>query len=298
MPAPLPAPRLALVVLTFAAAFACYIDRVGFPIVYTAIARDAWIPKTIQGSVHSAFYNGYTATQVPGGALATRIGGQKVIVWAFALWGLMSALTPSDGSRTRAIWWCRVGVGGAMGTVFPSMHSMLAQAIPTQERNRAVSFMTSGMYFGSAFAMVAVPVAMRLGGAAFATTATGCCAFAWLLAWNAVNEKMSILRPFEDTTVLPGAMGARKPRGTPWGGLLTSPAVLVIMLNNFTFHYAFFILMSWMPTFYEQKLGLDAGSYTWLKMIPYLVMGTCSNCLLYTSPSPRDATLSRMPSSA
>jgi MFS family permease len=277
MPAPLPAPRLALVVLTFAAAFACYIDRVGFPIVYTAIARDAWIPKTIQGSVHSAFYNGYTATQVPGGALATRIGGQKVIVWAFALWGLMSALTPSDGSRTRAIWWCRVGVGGAMGTVFPSMHSMLAQAIPTQERNRAVSFMTSGMYFGSAFAMVAVPVAMRLGGAAFATTATGCCAFAWLLAWNAVNEKMSILRPFEDTTVLPGAMGARKPRGTPWGGLLTSPAVLVIMLNNFTFHYAFFILMSWMPTFYEQKLGLDAGSYTWLKMIPYLVMGTCSN---------------------
>ena len=47
------------------------------------------------------------------GALATRIGGQKVIVWAFALWGLMSALTPSDGSRTRAIWWCRVGVGGA-----------------------------------------------------------------------------------------------------------------------------------------------------------------------------------------
>jgi ACS family sodium-dependent inorganic phosphate cotransporter len=49
------------------------------------------------------------------------------------------------------------------------------------------------------------------------------------------------------------------------------------MLNNFTFHYAFFILMSWMPTFYEQKLGLDAGSYTWLKMIPYLVMGTCSN---------------------
>ena len=58
---------------------------------------------------------------------------------------------------------------------------------------------------------------------------------------------------------------------------MTSPAVLVIMLNNFTFHYAFFILMSWMPTFYEQKLGLDAGSYTWLKMIPYLVMGTCSN---------------------
>jgi ACS family sodium-dependent inorganic phosphate cotransporter len=49
------------------------------------------------------------------------------------------------------------------------------------------------------------------------------------------------------------------------------------MFNNFTFHYAFFILMSWMPTFYEQQLAIDAGSYAWLKMVPYLVMGTCSN---------------------
>ena len=28
------------------------------------------------------------------------------------------------------------------------------------------------------------------------------------------------------------------------------------------------------------------------------VVSQCGNCLLYTSPSPRDATLSRMPSSA
>ena len=268
--------RDALVRLTFAAAFACYIDRVGFPIVYTTLAREAWIPKTIQGSVHSAFYNGYTATQVPGGALATKIGGHRVIVWAFLVWGAMSAMTPSDGSRTRAIWWCRVGVGGAMGTVFPSMHAMLARSIPVEERNRAVSFMTSGMYFGSAFAMVVIPLAMRVGGARLASAATGGCALTWLMVWNNANEGSSLVRPVEDATRLPGAHGVRKAHGTPWGGLLACPAVLVIMLNNFTFHYAFFILMSWMPTFYEQKLGLDAGSYVVLKMVPYLVMGSCS----------------------
>ena len=32
--------------------------------------------------------------------------------------------------------------------------------------------------------------------------------------------------------------------------------------------------------------------------IPWLNVDYCSTCLLYTSPSPRDATLSRMPSSA
>ena len=30
----------------------------------------------------------------------------------------------------------------------------------------------------------------------------------------------------------------------------------------------------------------------------YVTLEPCSHCLLYTSPSPRDATLSRMPSSA
>ena len=32
--------------------------------------------------------------------------------------------------------------------------------------------------------------------------------------------------------------------------------------------------------------------------LPYLILGGGSNCLLYTSPSPRDGLLSRMPSSA
>lgn len=47
-------------------------------------------------------------------------------------------------------------------------------------------------------------------------------------------------------------------------------------MNNFTFHYAFFILMSWLPTLYS-SLGADATTQGSLKMMPYLVMGVCSN---------------------
>ena len=45
--------------------------------------------------------------------------------------------------------------------------------------------------------------------------------------------------------------------------------------------------------------GNPTSSYLWRNIIPYLEnQGRCIACLLYTSPSPRDATLSRMPSSA
>ena len=39
--------------------------------------------------------------------------------------------------------------------------------------------------------------------------------------------------------------------------------------------------------------GNPTSSYLWRNIIPHL-----ENCLLYTSPSPRDGLLSRMPSSA
>ena len=46
---------------------------------------------------------------------------------------------------------------------------------------------------------------------------------------------------------------------------------------------------------YKNPSFSDAGSIT---VLPPEELNFVSSCLLYTSPSPRDATLSRMPSSA
>lgn len=47
----------------------------------------------------------------------------------------------------------------------------------------------------------------------------------------------------------------RRPVGAPWGQILRSPAIHAIVVNNFTFHYALYILMNWMPTYFEELLG-------------------------------------------
>lgn len=267
----------ALVALTFAAAFTCYLDRVGFPIVYTALAHAAQVPRSIQGSVHASFYIGYVATQVPGGALATHYGGEKVLKVVFATWGVLCAITPSDGRQTNLLRVCRFGVGCAMGMVFPALHSVLARAVLPKERNRAVSFMTSGMYFGSALAMVLVPCTMGLGGARFAFATVGCAALTWSWMCSKLTEDRRVTRAATEVEVFSTGKVVTQQRRLPWSALLSSPPVLVIMLNNFTFHYAFFTLMSWMPTFYEQKLGTSFSSYMGLKMLPYLIMAVFSN---------------------
>ena len=44
--------------------------------------------------------------------------------------------------------------------------------------------------------------------------------------------------------------------------------------------------------------GVDDAAYVKAGFLSDLTKGKTNSCLLYTSPSPRDATLSRMPSSA
>jgi hypothetical protein len=61
----------------------------------------------------------------------------------------------------------------------------------------------------------------------------------------------------------------------PWSQLLRCVPIWALIANNFTFHYAFFILMSWLPTLYD-ALGADPGTLGSLKMLPYLVMGVAN----------------------
>ncbi len=43
-----------------------------------------------------------------------------------------------------------------------------------------------------------------------------------------------------------------RPPPTPWARLLRHPALWAIVVNNFTFHYAFYVVMNWLPTYFDK----------------------------------------------
>lgn len=50
----------------------------------------------------------------------------------------------------------------------------------------------------------------------------------------------------------------------PWAVLVKSSAVWAILTSNFAFHYASYVLMNWLPTYFENHLGVplsDIGSW-------------------------------------
>ena len=66
-------------------------------------------------------------------------------------------------------------------------------------------------------------------------------------------------------------------RVIPWGGMMVSGAVWALMINNFTFHYALYVLMNWLPTYFEQGLKASLTSVGSGKSAPYFIMFLFSN---------------------
>lgn len=69
----------------------------------------------------------------------------------------------------------------------------------------------------------------------------------------------------------------KKSVGIPWERILKSMPVWAIVVNNFTFHYALYVLMNWLPTYFEKGLHVSLHNMGFSKMLPYLVMFIFSN---------------------
>lgn len=75
-----------LVVLFFISNLICYMDRVNISITAPLIMKEYdWDEKTL-GIILSSFFLGYTLLQIPGGWLADRFGGKKVLTIGVLWW--------------------------------------------------------------------------------------------------------------------------------------------------------------------------------------------------------------------
>ncbi|GBF98302.1 anion transporter-like [Raphidocelis subcapitata] len=296
------APRYLIVAACFLATFVAYVERVGFSIAFTEMAKAAGAGEALKGEVLSAFYWGYGVSQIPGGWAAQIYGGRAMLALSFALWSVASLLTPAAAAfGTVGVCVARVCVGVAQGGLIPAVHTVLSQWIPPHERARAVSLTTSGMYMGSAAAMLLLPSVAAAFGPASLLRVVGLLGLAWLALWLAVGRDVpqrEALIPLVSYAARGPASAAApppppprapppppKPRAaaaaaaarTPWRGMLGSAAVWAIVLNNFAFHYAFYVIMNWLPTYFNSVLGRELSDLGPLRTAPYLAMFLTSN---------------------
>jgi ACS family glucarate transporter-like MFS transporter len=151
-----------MVGLMFALSAMNYFDRVVMSIAGPGIMKDFHISPTEMGTIYSAFLLSYTLMMTPGGALADRFGGRRVLTVAGLGAALFTGLTALCGPQglgaylgvIPAFLAVRLAFGVCASPLYPSTGRIAAAWIPPSGQARVQAIIMSGAAVGSAVAPV------------------------------------------------------------------------------------------------------------------------------------------------
>lgn len=274
--------RTILVALCFAAVFICYVDRVNISLAIGAMAGDFGWDKTTSGFVMSSFFIGYLLTQVPGGWLAGRFGGKWVLAGGVLLWSLFTALTPPAAFAGFAMLiGARIVMGMGEGVTFPSIYALFSRWVPPTGRSRAVGLVFSAIPLGTVFAQIATPQLVTSHGWPWAFYGFSVLGLVWWAFWQPLAASDPERHPRVTEQELRelraesgGAQAAAAPRLRK---LLGSTAVWAIVIGHFCNNWGGYVMLSWSPTYFQERLGVDLGAVGYYVMLPSFVSFVCLN---------------------
>ncbi|MCS6926455.1 MAG: ACS family MFS transporter [Candidatus Binatia bacterium] len=274
--------RLILVVLCFVSTFICYIDRVNISVAIIPMAEEFGWDQTTRGVVLSSFFYGYLATQVLGGWLADRFGGKIVLGLGVVWWSIFTLLTPPAAFVSLPVLFlARVGMGFGEGVAFPAIHNLYAHWIPVHERARSVALNASGIPLGTVAALLLTPAIAVAWGWPMVFYAFGILGFLWYLVWHFAVTATPETHPTIHTSELQFIRAHTPPvpqnEQIPWRLLLSKAPVWAIIINHFCSNWGFYVILTWLPTYFHQALGVNLAQVGVYTILPWLVMFLMAN---------------------
>uniref|UniRef100_A0A3Q2XVK2 Voltage-gated purine nucleotide uniporter SLC17A9 n=1 Tax=Hippocampus comes TaxID=109280 RepID=A0A3Q2XVK2_HIPCM len=248
-----------------------YCARVAMPICAVSMAEKFNWSKKETGMVLGSFFWGYCFTQVFGGYVSDRVGGEKVLLLSAAAWGSMTAFTPILAhfcsqpifSMTLA----RFLMGLLQGVHYPSLASLCSQKVLESERGFLMSTVGSGSYLGTLVIGGAGSLMLDLYGWESVFYVSGLLAVMWAYCmWKYLLRGEGPIITLES---LGNGVPQSKLTKRHWLRLFKQPAVCAVIITHLCTSSTFFTLLSWLPTFFKDTFP-DAKGWVF-NVIPWLV---------------------------
>uniref|UniRef100_A0A671QT97 Solute carrier family 17 member 9b n=1 Tax=Sinocyclocheilus anshuiensis TaxID=1608454 RepID=A0A671QT97_9TELE len=248
-----------------------YCARVAMPICAVSMAeRFSW-SKRETGMVLGSFFWGYCFTQVLGGYVSDRVGGEKVLLLSVAAWGAMNAFTPilahfcSQPIVSMTI--SRFLMGLLQGVHYPSLASLCSQKVVESERGFLMSTIGSGSYLGTLVIGGLGSLMLDLYGWESVFYVSGLLSVLWAYCmWKYLLKGEGPIITLESL----GSAGTQsKLSKRNWLRLFRQPAVCAVIITHLCTASTFFTLLSWLPTFFKDTFP-DAKGWVF-NVIPWFV---------------------------
>uniref|UniRef100_A0A3B1K056 Solute carrier family 17 member 9b n=1 Tax=Astyanax mexicanus TaxID=7994 RepID=A0A3B1K056_ASTMX len=241
-----------------------YCARVAMPICAVSMAeRFSW-SKRESGMVLGSFFWGYCFTQVLGGYVSDRVGGEKVMLLSAAAWGAMTAFTPilahfcSQPIVSMTI--SRFLMGLLQGVHYPSLASLCSQKVVESERGFLMSTVGSGSYLGTLVIGGVGSLMLDMYGWESVFYISGLLSVLWAYCmWKYLLKG--------EGELIAGTQSKLSRRN--WLRLFRQPAVCAVIVTHLCTASTFFTLLSWLPTFFKDTFPDSKG---WVfNVIPWFV---------------------------
>ncbi|KAM6164106.1 voltage-gated purine nucleotide uniporter SLC17A9 [Rhynchocyon petersi] len=248
-----------------------YCARVSMSVCAAAMSQDFGWSKKEAGLVLSSFFWGYCLTQVVGGHLGDRIGGDKVILLSAFAWGLITAATPllaHVGSAHLAFMTCsRVLMGLLQGVHFPALTSLLSQRVRDGERAFTYSTVGTGSQVGTMVTGGVGSLLLDWYGWPSVFYVSGGLTLLWVYyVYRYLLSEKELLMALDTLAQAPPMSRRTK---VHWRRLFQKPAVWAAVFSQLSSACAFFTLLSWLPTFFRETFPSSKG---WVfNVVPWLV---------------------------
>ncbi|KAH9701597.1 putative anion transporter 4 [Citrus sinensis] len=263
----------------------CNADRVVMSVAIVPLSLAHGWSRSFSGIVQSSFLWGYLVSPIAGGTLVDYYGGKIIMAWGVALWSLATFLTPwAADTSLLALLAMRAVVGLAEGVALPAMNNMVARWFPQTERARAVAIAMGGFTSGNAIGLVLSPILMSQAGIFGPFVIFGLSGFLWVLVWLSATSSTPDRHPqiskYELEYILrekqkPLLMGNKHKPATvipPFRRLLSKMPTWSIIVANAMHSWGFFVILSWMPIYFNSVYHVDLRQASWFSAVPWSVM--------------------------
>jgi MFS family permease len=281
--------RHGVVAFAVALSMITYIDRVALSNSRKQVATALHLSDAQMGLVFTAFATAYALFEIPSGFMGDRLGPRNVLLRIVIAWSIFTAITGRAWNFV-SLWVSQFLFGAGEAGCYPNIARAFSIWLPQTERVRAQGIIWMSSRWGGAFTPLLVAFLFQYMDWRLAFAAFGCLGVVWTVAFGLWFKD----NPRDKKGVNQAELDLLKnnappaPHGFPLGDLLASKTVLLLCAQYFAVSFTWYFLITWAPTFIDERFHLDVTRSTLLKVLPLLMGGIGSiTCGMLSRPMAR-----------
>ena len=214
--------------------------------------------NTAMGLISSCYYFGYTGLQIPSGFLVDRFGQKRVLIPGFLVFAA-GAFSIATAQSLTAIYIGSVLAGIGCGTYYGAAFSLTAAHVPPEKKGISTAIVNSGSALGMILGMNGSSFIVKTLNLPWQTMVTISASLIVLLViWFAIAIKDNMAEKRANVQPKVEEVKSEQPAEKSKGNLL-SIGMIACYLLYFTTCYAYYMIVTWLPSFLESERGISGG---------------------------------------